>query len=110
MERMERHEHTGRYTDNGYHMRCIRHLLEQIGKDYARCNRLWERLEKGSADYSEIEEVMETIAWLKIGLRTYRTLTAGKSEGVSWSRMTEIEKTVTVREHVLQQLLFPIPV
>lgn len=84
----------GLYTENGYRIRCMRGLLEQVENDYAELGRLWDRIEKRDLDGLEEEEMVRVLAWLGQGLRIYKELRNRGLEGIRCVEIEEIEKDV----------------
>jgi len=92
----------GLYSEKGYRIRCMRSLLEQIKNDYATCNRLWHKLEKGTADSSQIEDFLRVLSWLKEGLNIFNDLSKKGIEFVSWGDIEHINNDIKHKEMLLR--------
>jgi len=92
----------GLYSEKGYRIRCMRSLLEQLKNDYADCNRLWHKLEKGTADSSQVEDLLRVLSWLKEGLNVFNDLGKQGIEVVSWGDLKYIVNGVKHKEMLLR--------
>jgi hypothetical protein len=69
-------------------------LAEQVKNDFADLTMLLERLESGTLDISEIEQILKKISWIKKGLYMLNKLKMINIEGVVWGEIEQIENGV----------------
>ena len=81
----------------GYRIRYLHSLAEQVRNDFADLTMLRERLESGTLDISEIEQIDQKISWIKQDLNLFNKLNIIDIEGVIWPEIAQIENDV---EHI----------
>ena len=86
------------FNNKGYRIRCMRSLIEQIKNDYAECNRLWEKLENGSMEIADEEELLRVMSWLRQELNVFSEMKQTGIEGISSAEIEEIEKDIRKKE------------
>jgi hypothetical protein len=69
-------------------------LAEQVKNDFADLTMLMERLESGTLDISEIEQILKKISLIKKGLHMLNKLKMINIEGVVWGEIEQIENDV----------------
>ena len=91
----------GLRNDSGYKIRCMKSLVDQIKEDHAELNRLCKRLEYGSTDNFDEEELLRLTRWLRDELNLFKELRQKGIEGVCWGEIEEIERDVQNKERTL---------
>jgi hypothetical protein len=66
-------------------------LAEQVKNDFADLTMLLERLESGTLNISEIEQILQKISWIKKSLSMLHKLKMTNIEGVVWGEIGQIE-------------------
>ncbi len=82
------------YNESGYRIRCMRSLAEQVKNDFTDLTMLLERLESGTLNISEIEQILQKISWIKESLNMLNKLKMINIEGVVWGEIEQIENDV----------------
>ena len=96
--------------DKGYRIRCMRSLLKQMKEDYTHFRRLWERIEKGSTDRLEIEELIKVLSWIKQGLHSFEELRKKGIEGVFDGEIRKINNDINNKEMSIRLLIYSISI
>ena len=90
------------YNERHYRIRCMHGLAEQIKNDFADLSLLLERLESGTFDILEKEQILQKISWIKHDLILFNKLNIIDIEGVIWGEIEQIENDV---EHIEMRFL-----
>jgi hypothetical protein len=69
-------------------------LICQVKADYTEVNERWEQVQKGIADVSEVEKILQKIAWVKSGIDAIRTLQQDEIEGIIQADIKDIEDRI----------------
>ena len=69
-------------------------LAEQIKSDFADLSLLRERIESGTLDILEKEQILQKISWIKQGLNMLKRLRMVDIEGVLWGELEQIKNDV----------------
>ena len=88
-------------NDIAYKIRCMRSLVGQIKEDHLELNRLWKRLEYGSSDNYDEEELLRLTRRLRDELNLFKELRQRGIEGVCWGEIEEIERDIQNKERTL---------
>ena len=96
------------HSENGYKIRCMRSLVEQIKEDHARFSQMWLEFERGKADPVLMEELERVLSWLKQSLRAFRQMRKYGIEGVSCGEINGIEQDIRKKEMHLKLVLYSI--
>ena len=91
------------YSEKGYRIRCMNVLIDQIRQDHAHLTVLWSRLETGTSDKADMEDIMRLLSWLKQGLSAFKELRKRGIEGVMYPDTEHIHKDVKDKEAALIQ-------
>ena len=79
------------YNKSDYRIRYMHSLAEQVKNDFADLTMLLERLESGTLNISEIEQILQKISWIKKSLSMLHKLKMTNIEGVVWGEIGQIE-------------------
>ena len=82
------------YDDNGYRIRCIKSIIEQLKKDYSDLNGSKKKMRSGVINSPGMEEILQQISWIKQEVNILRKLDSNNIEGILWGEIIEIEKKV----------------
>jgi hypothetical protein len=96
------------YNESGYRIRCMHSLAEQIKSDFAELNGLMKKLNTGSLDICEMEQILQKIPWIKQSLYILKKLRIIDIEGVIWGQIGKIEKDVEHIEIHFNDRIFPL--
>ena len=88
----------GLYNNEGYKIRCMRDLVEQIKRDYAECKQIWARMETEAMDISKEDELIRVMSWLTEEIKVFNELGKRGIEGVLQGEIGDIEKDVKTKE------------
>ncbi|WP_419656024.1 uncharacterized protein Dvar_51300 [Desulfosarcina variabilis str. Montpellier] len=80
-------------------------LIRQVKADYTEVNERWEQVQKGRADISEIEKILQKIAWVKSGIEAIKMLQQDKIEGIIQADIKNIEdRIVKIQERIRNKI------
>ena len=91
-------------SDNGYRIRFTESIIEQLKKDFSELNRLIKKSNFTNIKSSEIDEMLEKISWIKIGLKNVTNMKYGHIEGVLCGDVTDIEKHMIEIENNIKMI------
>lgn len=91
-----------------HRIRFMENLMIQVREDYERLNLLWNKIRKGKADKSEIEEILRILSYLKKDLKVFHELKKRGIEGILWGEMEKVEKDVVDKEKNLKRILLSV--
>ena len=101
---MERFYKEKLQSDYGYRIRFTESIIEQLKKDFSELNRLIKKSNFTNIKSSEIDEMLEKISWIKIGLKNFNEMKYGHIEGMLCGGVTDIEKHMIEIENNIKMI------
>ena len=79
------------YQNTGYQIRAQDVLITQIKEDYKECKKQWKRVENRIVDISEVERILQIIAWVKTEITELKKIQGSRIEGIRWGETNNFE-------------------
>ena len=82
------------YRGTGDPLRDQKGLIEELKSDYKAVVDLWAQMQKRGWDMTDMDRLLQRIAWVKTDMEALRGLQKDQIEGICWGEMDGIEREI----------------